>query len=50
LDRAWAVLYDPSGRAVTRLARWVGRVQTGNIRTYLGYAFFTLIILLWVVS
>ncbi|MBP1150949.1 hydrogenase 4 subunit B [Methylocaldum sp. RMAD-M] len=50
LDRAWAVLYEPSGRAVTRLARWVGRVQTGNIRTYLGYAFFTLIILLWVVS
>ncbi len=50
LDRAWLVLYEPSGRAVTRLARWVGRLQTGNIRTYLGYSFFTLIVLLWVVS
>lgn len=50
LDRAWLLLYEPSGRAVTRLARWVGRLQTGNIRTYLGYSFFTLIVLLWVVS
>jgi hydrogenase-4 component B len=49
-DRAWVALYEPSGRAVTRLARWVGRLQTGNIRTYLAYSFFTLIVLLWVVS
>jgi hydrogenase-4 component B len=50
VDRAWLVLYEPSGRAVTRLARRVGRLQTGNIRTYLGYSFFTLIALLWVIS
>jgi hypothetical protein len=50
LDRAWLRLYEPSGRGVTRLARWVGRLQTGNIRTYLGYSFFTLIFLLWVIS
>ena len=50
LDRAWPLLYEPTGRAVTRLARWVGRLQTGNIRTYLGYSFFTLIFLLWVIS
>jgi hypothetical protein len=50
MDRAWLTLYEPSGRAVTRLARWVGRLQTGNIRTYLGYSFFTLIFLLWVIS
>jgi hydrogenase-4 component B len=50
LDRAWLAFYEPSGRAVTRLARWVGRLQAGNIRTYLGYSFFTLIVLLWVVS
>jgi hypothetical protein len=50
LDRAWLSLYEPTGRAVTRLARWAGRLQTGNSRTYLGYSFFTLLILLWVVS
>jgi formate hydrogenlyase subunit 3/multisubunit Na+/H+ antiporter MnhD subunit len=50
LDRAWLFLYEPAGLGVTRLARWVGRLQTGNIRTYLGYSFFTLLILLWVVS
>ncbi|HLF95536.1 MAG TPA: hydrogenase 4 subunit B [Methylococcaceae bacterium] len=50
LDRAWLFLYEPAGFAVTRLARWAGRLQTGNIRTYLGYSFFTLLILLWVVS
>jgi hydrogenase-4 component B len=49
-DRAWSALYEPFGRAVTRLARGVGRLQTGNIRTYLGYSFFTLIVLLWVIS
>ncbi len=50
LDRAWLALYEPSGRAVTWLARRVGRLQTGSIRTYLGYSFFTLIVLLWVIS
>jgi formate hydrogenlyase subunit 3/multisubunit Na+/H+ antiporter MnhD subunit len=50
LDRAWLILYEPAGRAVTRLARWAGRLQTGNIRTYLSYSFFTLIFLLWVIS
>jgi formate hydrogenlyase subunit 3/multisubunit Na+/H+ antiporter MnhD subunit len=49
-DRAWPFLYEPVGSAVTRLARWVGRIQTGSIRTYLGYSFFTLLILLWGVS
>lgn len=50
VDRAWLTLYEPSGRAITRLARWVGVIQTGNIRTYLAYSFFTLIFLLWVIS
>jgi hydrogenase-4 component B len=49
-DRVWSVLYEPFGRAVTRLARGVGRLQTGHIRTYLGYSFLTLIVLLWVIS
>lgn len=50
IDQAWLALYEPSGHIVNRLARWVGRLQTGNIRTYLGYSFFTLIFLLWVIS
>lgn len=49
-DPAWEILYEPTGHAVLRLARWAGRLQTGNIRTYLAYSFFTLIFLLWVIS
>lgn len=49
-DRALLILYEPAGHAVLRLARWAGGLQTGNIRTYLGYSFFTLIFLLWVIS
>ncbi len=50
LDRAWLAFYEPAGRLVLRLARKIGRLQTGNIRTYLGYSFFTLIFLLWVIN
>jgi hypothetical protein len=32
------------------VSKQVGRIQTGNIRTYLGYSFVTLLILLWVIS
>jgi len=49
-DLALLALYEPIGHAVLRLARWAGGMQTGNIRTYLGYSFFTLIFLLWVIS
>jgi formate hydrogenlyase subunit 3/multisubunit Na+/H+ antiporter MnhD subunit len=49
-DRAWNALYEPFGRGVTRLARWAGRLQTGSVRTYLGYSFFTLLVLLWLIS
>lgn len=50
LDRLWPVLYAPAGNSVVRLARKTGRIQTGSMRTYIGYSFFTLIFLLWVVS
>jgi hypothetical protein len=50
IDRAWNAIYEPTGVAVKNLARKVGRLQTGNIRTYLSYSFFTLIFLLWVIS
>ncbi len=49
-DHSWAVIYHPIEKNVNRLARLVGRLQTGNIRIYLGYSFATLILLLWVIS
>lgn len=49
-DHSWPRLYQPIGQAVNNLAKQVGRIQTGNIRTYLGYSFGTLLLLLWVIS
>jgi hydrogenase-4 component B len=49
-DHSWPRLYLPIAHGVNSLARQVGRIQTGNIRTYLGYSFATLLILLWVIS
>jgi hypothetical protein len=49
-DHSWPRLYLPIAQGVNSLAKQVGRIQTGNIRTYLGYSFATLLILLWVIS
>ncbi len=49
-DHAWRLIYHPIEHFVTMLARHVGKIQTGNIRVYLGYSFFTLLFLLWVIS
>jgi len=49
-DRSWAVLYEPIGRWVLAAARRVARLQSGNIRTYLSYSFFTLLFLLWLIT
>jgi hydrogenase-4 component B len=49
-DHSWPRLYFPVVHGVNCLSKQVGRIQTGNIRTYLGYSFATLIILLWVIS
>ncbi len=49
-DRSWRVLYEPVGRWVTAAARQVGRIQTGSVRTYLAYSFFTLLVLLWLIT
>ncbi len=49
-DHSWPRLYQPIAHGVNSLAKQVGRIQTGNIRTYLGYSFATLLILLWVIS
>jgi len=49
-DHSWPHLYHPIEQGVNNLAKLVGRIQTGNIRVYLGYSFVTLIIMLWMVS
>lgn len=49
-DKSWGYLYAPVSHAVTWLSRGAARLQTGNIRTYLAYSFFTLLILLWGIS
>ena len=49
-DHSWALIYQPIGHWVTKIARQVGRIQTGNIRLYLAYSFFTLLFLLWIIT
>lgn len=49
-DWVWKYLYDPFERWIFLFARSFAKIQGGNVRVYLAYAFFTLIILLWVVS
>jgi formate hydrogenlyase subunit 3/multisubunit Na+/H+ antiporter MnhD subunit len=48
-DKSWPRLYEPLARIVLAAARHVGRLQAGNLRIYLAYSFFTLLLLLlWV--
>ena len=49
-DKSWPRLYEPIGRLVLAAARRIGLIQTGSIHTYLAYSFFTLLLLLWVVT
>ncbi|MGZ8950651.1 MAG: hydrogenase 4 subunit B [Methylobacter sp.] len=49
-DHSWPRLYLPIAHGVNTLAKQVGRIQTGNIRVYLGYSFATLLLLLWMIS
>jgi formate hydrogenlyase subunit 3/multisubunit Na+/H+ antiporter MnhD subunit len=49
-DWAWDKLYLPLGHLIQRSARIAARLQGGNIRTYLAYSFFTLIVMLWIVT
>ncbi len=49
-DRSWPVLYLPILHYVQWVARRIGVVQTGNIRVYLMYSFFTLLAILWIVT
>ncbi len=49
-DRAWALLYAPLALAVESAARRVVRLQSGSVRTYLGWTLATLLVLLWIIS
>ncbi|MGJ0483732.1 MAG: hydrogenase 4 subunit B [Methylomicrobium sp.] len=49
-DHSWPRIYQPIAQGVGRLAKQIGRIQTGNIRVYLGYSFVTLLFMLWVIS
>ncbi|MEY4767416.1 MAG: hypothetical protein RL637_55 [Pseudomonadota bacterium] len=49
-DHIWFKLYQPIQQTINKLAKQVSKIQTGHLRTYLGYSFVTLILLLWVVS
>ncbi|TYP00110.1 formate hydrogenlyase subunit 3/multisubunit Na+/H+ antiporter MnhD subunit [Geothermobacter ehrlichii] len=49
-DWAWLKFYEPIGRLLLAGARRLAMIQGGNIRTYLAYSFFTLLVLLLVVS
>jgi formate hydrogenlyase subunit 3/multisubunit Na+/H+ antiporter MnhD subunit len=46
-DRTWNLLYAPVARAVERAARQVVRLQSGNIRIYLGWTLGMLLVLIW---
>ncbi len=49
-DWSWLAAYLPIGNLVLAAARRVGRIQTGSIRIYLAYSFFTLLLLLWLIT
>lgn len=49
-DRAWNLLYLPIARVVDAGVRRVVRLQSGNVRIYLGWTLATLLVLLWIIS
>ena len=49
-DRSWDLLYMPVAHGVAAAARRVVRLQSGNVRVYLGWTLATLLVLLWIIS
>lgn len=47
---SWHLVYTPVERLVQAAARRVAWIQTGQLRHYLAYSFFTLIGLLWLIT
>lgn len=48
-DGIWKYCYAPLERYIAVIARHLAVIQSGNIRIYLGYAFITIILLLWLI-
>ncbi len=49
-EPSWRLFYRPLAQATYTAARWIVRLQSGNLRIYLGWTLGTLLILLWIVS
>lgn len=49
-DRSWQLFYEPVARSVEAAARRIVKLQSGNVRLYLGWTLATLLVLLWIVS
>jgi formate hydrogenlyase subunit 3/multisubunit Na+/H+ antiporter MnhD subunit len=49
-DWSWRYLYQAIANSVNTSARHIGKIQTGHLRHYLAYSFFTLVVLLWLIS
>ena len=49
-DRVWALFYQPIARVVETAARRVVKLQSGNLRVYLGWSLITLLVLLWIMA
>jgi hydrogenase-4 component B len=49
-DRIWPLLYLPVAALVENAARRVVRLQSGNVRLYLGWTLATLLVLLWIIT
>lgn len=48
-DLCWPAIYQPIERWVIWASRRISRLQTGQLRHYLAYSFFTLLALLWLI-
>jgi len=49
-DVTWKWFYRPVVQLLHATTRRVSRIQTGNLRHYLGYTFVTLLLLLWLIT
>ena len=50
IDRAWGLFYQPVARMVEQASRRVVKLQSGNLRVYLGWSLATLLVLLWIMA
>jgi hydrogenase-4 component B len=49
-DRTWNLFYLPIARVIEVAARHITRLQSGHVRTYLGWSLATLLVLLWIIA